>query len=78
VSALLEKKKVTAEMDVAAPLPRLNEFIEAELDRLEGFSKEGMPGSHHMDAASALFRALVRDGWEPNSALPPTAASDRG
>jgi uncharacterized protein len=68
VSALLEKKKVTAEMDVAAPLPRLNQFIESELDRLEGFSKEGMPGSHHMDAASALFRTLVRDGWEPNSA----------
>lgn len=78
VSALLKKKKVTAEMDVAAPLPRLNEYVESELERLEGFSKEGMPGSHHMDAASALFRSLVRDAWEPNSALQPTAASGRG
>lgn len=78
VSALLEKKKVSAEMDVAAPLPRLNGYIESELDRLEGFSKEGMASSHHMDAASALFRSLVRDAWEPNSALQSTAASGRG
>jgi predicted nucleotidyltransferase len=80
VSTLLEKKKVAAEMDVAAPLPRLNEFIESELDRLEGFSKEGKPGSHHMDAASALFRSLVRDAWAPNSASyqrPRAAAAER-
>jgi uncharacterized protein len=72
VSVLLEKKKVSAEMDVAAPLPRLNKYIESELERLEGFGKGAMPGSHHMDAASALFRSLVRDAWEPTSALPPT------
>lgn len=78
VSVLLEKKKVTAEMDVAAPLPRLNRYIESELNRLEGFSKEGMASSHHMDAASALFRSLVRDAWEPDSALRSTAASGRG
>ena len=78
VSVLLEKKKVSAEMDVAAPLPRLNQYIESELNRLEGFSKEGVASSHHMDAASALFRSLVRHAWDPNSALQPTAASDRG
>jgi predicted nucleotidyltransferase len=77
VSALLEKKKVTGEMDVAAPLPRLNEYIESELDRLEEFSKEGIASGHHMDTASALFRSLVRDAWEPNSALQSTAASGR-
>jgi len=77
VSVLLEKKKVSAEMDVAARLPRLNEYIESELDRLEGFGKEGMASSHDMDAASALFRSLVRDAWEPGSALQPTAASGR-
>lgn len=75
VSALLEKKKMSAEMDAAAPLPRLNQYIESELDRLEGFSKEGVASSHHMDAASALFRSLVRDAWEPTSALQPTAGS---
>ncbi len=78
VSALLEKKKVTAEMDVAEPLPSLNKYIESELVRLEGFGKGAMPGSHHMDAASALFRSLVGDAWKANSALPPTVANGRG
>jgi hypothetical protein len=76
ISALLERKKMSAEMDMAAPLPRLNQFVESELDRLEGFSKEGMASSHHLEAASALFRSLVREAW--NSALQPTTASGRG
>jgi len=78
VSALLEKKKVAAEMDVAAPMPRLNQYIESELSRLEGFSKESLANSDHMDAANALFRSLVSDAWEPNSALQPTGAGGRG
>jgi uncharacterized protein len=65
VSALLEKKKVSAEMDVAAPLPRLNQYIESELDRLEGFSKELVADANALESASTLFRSLVRDTWQP-------------
>jgi len=63
LSALLEKKKVTAEMEMAAALPRLNAYIESELERLEGFGKASTAGSLHMDAVSALFRSLVRGAW---------------
>jgi hypothetical protein len=64
-------------MDLAAPLPRLNEYIESELDRLEGFTKEPLAGSPHMDAANDLFRCLVGSAWEPDGALQPTAAGGR-
>jgi len=80
VLTLLEKKKVSAEMNMAAPMPRLNRYIESELDRLEGFSKEAVAGSRYLDAASALLRTLVQDTWLPNSALQPTpyvAAAER-
>jgi predicted nucleotidyltransferase len=73
IESLLERKKVSAEMDVSAPLPRLNQFVESELERLEGFSKEGMVNADHIEAASTLFRALVRETWEPNSGLLPDA-----
>ncbi len=78
ISTLLEKKRVSAEMDMAVPLPRLNQFIESELERLEGFRKEEVANDHHVEAASALFRSLVREAWEPNSASQPTVASSRG
>jgi predicted nucleotidyltransferase len=69
ISALLERKKISAEMDVSAPLPRLNQYIESELDRLEGFSKDCTVNPNHLEAANVLFRSLVRETWEPNSAL---------
>ena len=78
ISALLERKKISAEMEVSAPLPRLNQYIESELDRLEGFSKEGTANARHLETANALFRSLVRETWEPTSALQPTAASGGG
>lgn len=75
---VLQKKKLASEMDVAAPLPRLNKYIESELDRLETFTHEGTGGTQHMEAVSALFRSLVREAWEPNTALQPTASCHRG
>jgi predicted nucleotidyltransferase len=77
ISALLERKKVSAEMDVSAPLPRINQYIESELERLESLSKEGSVNAHHLEAANNLFRSLVRETWEPNSALQPTAKFPR-
>jgi predicted nucleotidyltransferase len=78
ISALLERKKISAEMELSAPLPRLNQYIESELDRLEGLSKEGTADARHLETANALFRSLVRETWEPTSALQPTAASGGG
>jgi predicted nucleotidyltransferase len=63
VAALLEKKKAAAEMAVAPALPALNEYIEAELERLDGFTREPSAARADIDAASALFRSLVREAW---------------
>lgn len=60
ISTLLEKKKVSAEMDVAAPLPRLNQYIESELERLEGCSKEQGSNAQALETVNALFRSMVR------------------
>lgn len=61
IGRLLEKKKLGAEMDVAPAVRGLNEYIESELDRLEGFSKEPAGKGARLGAASALFRSLVRE-----------------
>ncbi len=63
VAALLEKKKAAAEMELAPALHALNEYIESELDRLEGFTREAPAVRARLDAASALFRSLVREAW---------------
>jgi predicted nucleotidyltransferase len=63
VEALLQKKKAAAEMDLAPVLQALNQYIESELDRLEGFSREPPAARAKLDAASALFRFLVREAW---------------
>jgi predicted nucleotidyltransferase len=63
VEALLEKKKAAAEMDRAPALQALNEYIESELARLEGFAREPPAARANLDAASALFRSLVREAW---------------
>ena len=63
IAALLEKKKATAEMDFAPALHALNEYIESELDRLDGFTREPPAVRAKVDAASALFRSLVREAW---------------
>lgn len=69
VSALLERKKASAEMDIAAPFPRLNQYIEAELDRLEGFGKEPIDKSSELELVNELFRSLVAQTWEPDGVL---------
>jgi predicted nucleotidyltransferase len=63
VAALLERKKAAAEMDLAPALNALNDYIESELERLEGFGREPPPAKAKLDAASALFRFLVREAW---------------
>jgi len=65
IAALLERKSISSEMDVSAPLPSLNQYIESELDRLEAFARDSIASPDHMEAANALFRSLVRETWEP-------------
>src|SRR5690606_38181670 len=38
ISALLERKKISLEKELAPPIPELNQFIESELERLESFA----------------------------------------
>jgi predicted nucleotidyltransferase len=63
VEALLEKKKAAAEMNLGPALQPLNDYIESELDRLEGFTREPPGAAAKLEAASALFRSLVREAW---------------
>jgi predicted nucleotidyltransferase len=63
IEALLEKKRAAAEMHLAPALRALNEYIESELDRLEAFSRESPEARTKLEAASALFRSLVREAW---------------
>lgn len=77
VSALLERKKASAEMDIAAPFPRLNQYIEAELDRLEGFGKEPIDKSSGLELVNELFRSLVAQTWEPDGVLQLTPEAGR-
>jgi uncharacterized protein len=65
ISSLLEKKRVSAEMATAAPMRRLNQFIESELARLDALARKSEPRSVDTEAANALFRRLVHEAW-PN------------
>ena len=56
VDALVARKMSSDELDVEAPVPVLNEFIAAELPRLESQLSRAEPASD----ASALDRFLQR------------------
>jgi predicted nucleotidyltransferase len=75
IAQLLEKKKLSAEMQLAAPFPRLNQFIEAELDRLEGLSHEPAEKAAKLEQVNPLFRRLVLEAWGPDHAVQPPAIS---
>lgn len=61
IEALLERKKVALEKELAPRIDKLNAFIEAELARLESFSVEKEEKAGGMEQLNALFRQMVRE-----------------
>jgi predicted nucleotidyltransferase len=59
ISALLERKKISLEKELAPPIPELNQFIESELERLESFADSTGKEQSVMDELNALFHASL-------------------
>lgn len=59
ISALLVRKKISLEKELAPPIPELNQFIESELERLESFADITGKEQSVMDELNALFHASL-------------------
>ncbi|SHF92108.1 hypothetical protein SAMN04487965_2957 [Microbulbifer donghaiensis] len=69
IHALLERKKVALEKEMAPPVERLNQFIELELERLEGYKSQYSDRSVEMDQLNTLFQQIL--GEDPHlSSIP--------
>jgi uncharacterized protein len=61
IDQLLRQKSVTPELGLAARVPGIHTFIEAELARLEKISLEPHPKAPPMSALNALFHAILAE-----------------
>lgn len=59
ISELLERKKVSMEKEKAPPIPILNEFIESELKRLEGYNDEPKKNGLDYNEINTLFNKIL-------------------
>lgn len=66
IEALLARKKVAREREVAPPIRRLNAFIEAELERLERDQRPGGPEREaKTEDLNKVFRHTLDEAWSP-------------
>jgi predicted nucleotidyltransferase len=63
IMALLEKKKASGEMDLGPPVPSLNAFIEAELERLEGFKGKSVTKNERAELLNDFLRSSLSEAW---------------
>ena len=63
IGVLLERKRSGAELDLAPPIPRINRFIEAELERLEGVNPDASKRAS-AEPLNALFQSVIAEPWE--------------
>lgn len=61
IDALLDKKRASPEMGLSEPVPSLNAFIEAELERLETTSVEQQAKSSSIDQLNMLFHTTLQE-----------------
>lgn len=61
IHALLETKRASREKALAPAIPVLNEFIESELDRLEGISLPRSSRKIEMDRLNELFHSVLSE-----------------
>ena len=59
ISDLLERKRKSLEKEYAPAVPELNEFIESELERLDGYHGSKEVKKEKMELLNSLFRACV-------------------
>ncbi len=59
ISKLLTQKKASQEKEVGPAIPALNDFIKAELSRLENYQDKPHSRKDGMKSLNALFRAIV-------------------
>jgi predicted nucleotidyltransferase len=60
---LLARKRAAPEMGLAPPIPRINAFVEAELERLEALVPPPWRPGGVVPALDGLFRELVAEAW---------------
>lgn len=63
IGSLLERKRAAPEMGLQPPVPSINAFIEAELERLESFVPELSHRSEVMPKLNEVFHLSLREGW---------------
>lgn len=63
IARLLQQKKTSSEQDVGSPIPRINQFIEAELARLDALTPD-VSKRASAEPLNALFRAVIAERWE--------------
>jgi uncharacterized protein len=61
---LLERKRAAPEIGRAAPIPRINAFIEAELERLEHLTPPRWRPEEIVPTLDGAFRELVAQAWD--------------
>ena len=63
IADLIEQKKAGRELDRGPAIPRLSEFVRAELERLEKKSFEYAPSKTSTDKLNQAFRASLSEAW---------------
>jgi uncharacterized protein len=61
ISSLLQAKSTMPELGLSAPVPAINEFIEAELERLEHFGPPRTERAAVVPKLNALFQAVLSE-----------------
>ncbi len=61
ITALIERKKLALEKEIAPAVPVINEFIVSQLDRLEGYSGIELGKSFDYGALNELFHRVISD-----------------
>lgn len=59
ITALIERKKLALEKEIAPAVPIINEFIVSELDRLEDFQGVELGKSFDNDSLNRLFKQVL-------------------
>ena len=63
IEALLARKRAAPEMGLAPPVQRINEFIEGELERLEGYAPAPAERGEVLSKLDAVFHSCMRHAW---------------
>lgn len=63
IHALLERKRAAQELGLAAPVKSIDDFIDAELERLEGFSPPATERGDVLPQLDEVFHRSLGEAW---------------